>query len=84
MESGYEEVCHDDDYHEIEVKDELEYVCKMIGDKNPKHLTAIVLKEYQNLSVKQIAEQMHETERNVRFYIDEAKKVGRKYKQDNQ
>ena len=84
VESGYEEVCHDDDYHGIEVKDELEYVCKLIGGKNPKHLTAIVLKEYHNLSVKQIAEQMNETERNVRFYIDEAKKVGRKYKQDNQ
>lgn len=82
-ESGHEEVCQTDDFREIEIRDELEFVCRLIGDRNPRHLTAIVLKEYHHLSVKQIAEQMHETERNVRYFINEAKKVGRQYRQEN-
>lgn len=57
----------------------LEEVCKIIDAKNPKYTKAIVLKEYFGLSVAEIARELGTTERNVRFFIDEAKRIGRQY-----
>ena len=60
--------------------DQLDAVCDVIKAKNPKYLEAIVLKEYHGLSVDEIAERMHETKRNVYFFISEAKKIGKQYR----
>ena len=83
IESGYEEAHQDSNIHHLEVMSELESVCKIINAKNPKYLAAIVLKEYYGLMVDEIAEKMHETKRNVYFYLSEAMKIGMKYRKDN-
>lgn len=84
IESGYEEVSQDSDFHQLEVMSELESVCKVIKAKNPKYLAAIVLKEYYELSVDEIAKRMHDTRRNVYFYLSEARKIGAEYKKNNE
>lgn len=73
----------DPSFHQIEVKMELDAVCRIIKAANPKFLAAIVLKEYHNLSVKKIAKHMNDTERNVYYYLGEAKRIGKQYKEDN-
>lgn len=83
IDSGYEEVRQDSDFHYLEVMSELDSVCKVINARNPKYLAAIVLKEYYELSVDEIAERLHDTKRNVYFYISEAKKIGKQFKKEN-
>lgn len=72
--SGYEGSEHVDD---VDTKLTLEDVCRIIDAKNPKYTKAIILKEYFGLSVAEIARELDATERNVRFFIDEAKRIGR-------
>ncbi len=80
---GYEAVTADSSIEKVDRKLELEAVCRLIKAKNPKYLTAIVLKEYHGLNVSEIANLMKETVRNIYFYISEAKKIGAQYKRDN-
>ena len=74
----------DPSFHQREVEMELEEVCKVIDAKNPLYTKAIVMKEYYGLSVDEIAKRLGTTKRNVYFYIDEAKKIGKQYKEENQ
>ena len=89
IESGFErggqdaEVYEDPGFREIEIRMELDDVCKAIKAENPKFLVAIVLKEYRGRNVKEIAKFMNDTERNIYYYISEAKRIGKKYKEDN-
>ena len=83
IESGYEVPQEDPGMQQVETRMELDAVCKIIKAENPKFLAAIVLKEYHGLSVKEIAKRMNDTERNVYFYISEAKRIGRKFKENN-
>lgn len=66
-----------------EIEMELEAVCKVIDAKNPLYTKAIVLKEFYDLSVAEIARRLNTTERNVYFYISEAKKIGKQYREEN-
>lgn len=90
IESGFETngvdgiVYEDPAFHQIEVEDELKAVIKVIATKNPKYAKAIVMKEYHGMKVPEIAVRLKTTERNVRFYISEAQKIGKKYKEDNE
>lgn len=59
-------------------------VIKAISAQNPKFAQAIVLKEYYGLSVAEIADRLHDTQRNVYFYLEQAKKIGKQYKRDNE
>lgn len=68
---------------QTEVRMELDAVCKAIDAKNPLFTKAIVLKEYYGFSVDEIAEKLGTTRRNVYYYIDEAKKIGRKFREEN-
>lgn len=74
--SGYEGTEHSDD---PDTRLTLEEACRIIDAKNPRYTKAIVLKEYLGLSVAEIARELDTTERNIRFFIDEAKKIGRQY-----
>ena len=67
----------------VDNKLEFEAVCQLIKAKSPKYLAAFLLKEQFGLSVAEIAQKMGTTERNVRFFIGEAKRLGRHYKRDN-
>lgn len=83
QESGYEETENRDPLHDVDVKMELEAVCKEIRAKDPRYLEAIVLKHYFQFTVKEIAERMETTESNVYYYISQAKMIGKAYKRNN-
>ena len=70
-------------YHQTEVRMELEAVCKVIDARNPLYAKAIIMKEYHGMSVEEIAKELHTTKRRVYFYLDEAKKIGKQYKEEN-
>ena len=74
----------DPSFHQREIEMELEEVCKVIDAKNPHYTKAIIMKEYYGMSVDEIAKRLGTTKRNVYFYIDEAKKIGKQYKEENQ
>ena len=86
IESGFETngvdgiVYEDPAFHKIEVEDELKAVIKVIAAKNPKFAEAIYKKEYCGMKVAEIAIEMKTTERNVRYFISEATKIGMQYK----
>ena len=90
VESGFESngvdgiVYEDPAFHQIEVRAELNAVIKVIAAKNPQYARAIIMKDYHDMKVDEIARRLKTTERNVRFYISEAKKIGKKFKGDNQ
>ena len=87
LETAYEgtdtEVIEDEGMRQMEIEMELEAVCKVIDAKNPLYTKAIILKEYYDLSVAEIAKRLDTTERNVYFYISEAKKIGAEYRKNN-
>ncbi len=74
----------DPSFHQREIEMELEEVCKVIDAKNPLYTKAIVMKEYYGMSVDEIAKRLGTTKRNVYFYISEAVKIGKQYKEENQ
>ena len=63
---------------------ELKAVLRAIVAKNPLYAQAIILKEYYSLSVDEIAEKLCTTKRNVYFYLSEARKIGKKFKEDEE
>ena len=84
IEGGYEEVRQEDEVAVLETRMEVKSVLSVINAKNPKYVKAIVLKEYHGLTVAEIAKAMHDTERNVYYYLAEAKKIGKQYKRNHQ
>ena len=78
------EAYEDPAFHQTEVRMELEAVLRVIDAKNPLYAKAIIMKEYYDMSVDAIAKQLGTTKRNVYFYLDEARKIGRKFKEDNE
>lgn len=83
IESGYETASHEDaDMSRIETRMTLDDVCEVIDAQNPLFTQAIILKEYYGLSVDDIAKRLSTTSRNVYYYLGEAKKIGRKIKEE--
>ncbi len=80
---GKEIPSDDNDMARVEIQMELEKVCEVISKKNPKFTKAIILKEYYHLSVRDIAKELNDSERNVYYYLQEAKRIGKKYKEEN-
>ncbi len=74
----------DPGFERVENKMVIAEVVKAIAAQNPKFAQAIVTKEYKRLSVAEIADLLHDTPRNVYFYIDQAKKIGEQFKRDNE
>lgn len=83
IQDGYDVPDTRDEKRESEIRMELDEVCELIRQKNPKYLLAIKLKEYYGLSVSEIAEKLNETERNVYYYIKRATEIGKLYKENN-
>ena len=78
IEDGCEE-SEADEHDLLEVKMELQAVMQEIDAVNPKFTQAIILKS-SGYSAREIAEMMHDTERNVYYFIAEAKKIGAIFK----
>ncbi len=73
----------DPSFHQWEIEMELEEVCKVIDAKNPLYTKAILMRECHGLSVEEIAKRLGTTKRNVYFFISEAVKIGKQYKEEN-
>lgn len=83
IDTGYEEAQENDDLHLAEIRSLLNSVSAEISSVNPKFTEAITLKEFYGYSVKEIAEIMGDTPRNIYFYIAKAKEIGEQYKLKN-
>ena len=81
-ESGYEEAQEDAGMRLTDIRLELEAVCRILDEKNPKFTKAIVLKEYFGFSVPEIAKKLNDSERNIYYYLSEAKKIGKQYRKE--
>ena len=65
-----------------DIRLELEDVCRVMDKKNPKFAKAIVLKEFFGFSVPEIAKKLDDSERNIYYYLTEAKKIGKQYRKE--
>ena len=83
-EEGYEVPGENHEMRRFKARMEINDVCKVISQKNPKYTMAIVLKEYCGYSVPEIAKKLNDTERNIYFYLNQAKAIGKKYKEDTE
>ena len=81
---GYEEISTKSGIGAVEAKMSLEAVFNALDAKNPKYKQAFLMKEFCEMSVAEIAEAMHDTKRNIYYYLAEAKKIGGQYKHDKQ
>ena len=70
------------DYHKLEVKWKIQGACKMMDEQNPLFAKAIILKEYNGYTVPEIAEILHCTEYDVRYYLRRAIEIGKEFKKD--
>ena len=70
------------DYHKLEVKWKIQGACKMMDEQNPLFAKAIILKEYNGYTVPEIAEILHCTEYDVRYYLRRATEIGKEFKKD--
>lgn len=84
IESGYEETDSTDKLEQADIRITLEDVCRLISAKDPRYTEAIVLKHYYQFTVPEIAQMMDTTERNVYYFISEAVRIGKTYKEQNQ
>lgn len=83
IDASYEETAENDDLRLVEIRALLSAVCEEISAVNPKFTEAITLKEFYGYSVKEIARMMDDTERNIYFYLAQAKQIGERYKERN-
>ena len=56
--------------------------CKRISEINPLFTRAIVLKEYYNLTVDEIAEELNCSPHMVRYYLRRATEIGREFRKE--
>ena len=70
------------DYHKLEVKWKIQGACKMMDEQNPLFAKAIILKEYNGYTVPEIAEILHCTEYDVRYYLRRAIEIGKAFKKE--
>ena len=80
IETGYEEQTNDKELAARLAWIEFEKVKKWMDAKDPNIARAIVLKEMQGYEVPEIAQKLGITERQVYYYLQQAKAIGKKYK----
>lgn len=81
-EKGYEVPGENHEMRRFEARIEIDEVCKVISQKNPKYEMVIILKEYFGYSVEEIAKKLGDTKRNIYFYLQQATEIGKKYKEN--
>ena len=60
----------------------IQEACKRISEINPLFTRAIVLKEYYNLTVDEIAEELNCSPHMVRYYLRRATEIGREFRKE--
>ncbi len=72
-------VCADTPEDIVLRREMLEEVCERMRRKNERILQAFVMKVEQGYDVREVAEALGETSRNVYYYLSEAKRICREY-----
>ena len=70
------------DFHKLEMKWKIQGACQKMDEQNPLFAKSIILKEYCGYSVKEIAEMLHCTEYDVRYYLRRATEIGKEFKRE--
>lgn len=83
IEGGYEPESEDRDLAARLAWMEFEEVKKVMDRKDPNIARAIVLKEMHGYEVSEIAGRLHLTERQVYYLLQQAKHIGKQYKEKN-
>lgn len=65
---------------QLEIKWQIQGACAMMDEQNPLFAKAIILKEYCGYTVEEIAEILHCTVYDVRYYLRRATEIGKEYK----
>lgn len=74
----------DPGFERLEMRMAIADAVKAIAAQNPKFAQAIVMKEYYGLTVAEIADRLKDTPRNIYFYLEQAKAIGKRLKHDNE
>ena len=83
IESGYEPESEDRELAARLAWMEFEEVKKVMDRKDPNIARAIILKEMHGYDVSEIAAKLHLTERQVYYLLQQAKNIGKQYKEKN-
>ena len=67
---------------QLEIKWQIQGACAMMDEQNPLFAKAIILKEYCGYTVEEIAEILHCTVYDVRYYLRRATEIGKEYKKE--
>ena len=81
IETGYEPAGGKDETENTDRKMDIEKVITFLERRVPGIVRIIVLKEVYGYSVAEIAEEVGITERRVYYYLNQAKKIGKEYKE---
>ena len=81
IETGYEPASGKDETENTDRRMDIEKVITFLERRVPGIVRIIVLKEVYGYSVAEIAEEVGITERRVYYYLNQAKKIGKEYKE---
>lgn len=70
------------DFYKLEIKWKIKGACQKMDEQNPLFAKSIILKEYCGYTVKEIAEMLHCTEYDVRYYLRKATEIGKEFKKE--
>ena len=82
IESGYEGEADNCMVEQLQAKLEYDEIPTLMDSKNPIIAQVFEMKERDGFSVSEIADRLHIKPRNVYYYLDRAKAIGKKYNKE--
>ena len=82
IESGYEGEADNRMAEQLQAKLEYEEIRSLMDSENPIIAQVFEMKERDGFSVSEIADRLHIKPRNVYYYLDRAKAIGKKYNKE--
>ena len=82
IESGYEGEADNRMVEQLQAKLEYDEIRTLMDSKNPIIAQVFEMKERDGCSVSEIADRLHIKPRNVYYYLDRAKAIGKKYNKE--
>ena len=82
IESGYEGEADNCMVEQLQAKLEYDEIRTLMDSKNPIIAQVFEMKERDGFSVSEIADRLHIKPRNVYYYLDRAKAIGKKYNKE--
>ena len=82
IESGYEGEADNCMVEQLQAKLEYDEIHTLMDSENPIIAQVFEMKERDGFSVSEIADRLHIKPRNVYYYLDRAKAIGKKYNKE--